>query len=330
MADLFWYEVSVTEPELYMEAQAKYLKAVADYLSPEQATLALPEKKEIEESASERTARLYLPEPRKASAEEQHVRGMKKDFLVVVNELSGKDFKPVRTHKKSASTSKSKLTAPRTSPFRKSAPRAFQAKPKKKPSPPQLLPSPGRDKPVFNKLINDGSKPPGDVVSVASSDDSIDIETLFSHSSVVEPWGRKTPVSEEFRTRCAKSIRKCPFCDLVEDIETETLTGLSASTRREVKAGGWKDYLSDGSILSCLPNGDLKHSFPSGQIVYLFRKERVLQALYPHGHAVSVFPSGQVEMQCPKGSKFVSFPDHTAAFVNPDGSLEAPDFLLSA
>lgn len=310
-----------------MDAQAKYLKAVADYIAPEQSTLTLPERKEVE--VSERTARLY--EPRRASAEEQQVRGMKKDFLVVVNELSSKNLMPVRSHKKSAPTPKSSLSQRRTKPLRKSPPKTSPTNPKKKPSPvsPPLLPSLGRDKPIFNKLINDGSKPPGDVVSLASSDDSIDIETLFSRSSIIEPWGRKTPVPEEFLTMCAKSLRKCPFCDLVEDIETEALMGLPASTRREAKAGGWKDYLSDGSILSCLPNGDLKHSFPSGQVVYLFRKQRVLQALYPHGHTVSVFPSGQVEMQCPKGSKFVSFPDHTAAFVNPDGSLEAPDFLLS-
>jgi hypothetical protein len=157
----------------------------------------------------------------------------------------------------------------------------------------------------------------------------MDIETLFSRSSIMEQFGRKTPVSEEFRTMCAKSIRKCPFCSVVEDVETEALTGLPASTRREVKAGGWKDYLSDGSILSRLPNGDLKHSFPSGQVVYLFHNEGVLQALYPRGHTVSVFPNGQVEMQCPQGNKFVRFPDHSAAFVNPDGSLEAPEFLLS-
>ena len=342
MADLFWYELSVSEPELYMCAQAQYLRAVADYLSPaEQSTLPLSA---LREESLSVTDRLYSPDTHRASLDEQQVKGMKKDFLVVVNELSS-DFTRKTSHRRSISmnepsiptskpkiaTSKSKFS-PSKSKIATKKPKTAKSQSKKPAKRPKKANSPIESKPItellrknkpeFVKLIRNGSKPPGDVVSVASSDDSVDIETLFSRSSIMETWERKPPLSDDFRLNAFNSIRKCPFCSTIEDVETEVLSGLPTAARRESKGGGFKDFLVDGSVLVHLPNGDLKHSFPSGQVVYFFHTERVMQALYPHGHSVSVFPSGQVEFQCPQGSKFVRFSDNTAAFVNPDGSLE--------
>ena len=341
MADLFWYELSLSDPDLYMEAQTQYLKALADFLSPD-----LPQKdaKDVRASPfSDQTLKMYSPDlsdrgkfTARSHLDEVPVQGMVGSFDAAVERTVHSSR---RTPDRAGNNTQRRGKGHTKGAFSVALTEKPKTQAKQQPEKPKNIVKDGRKKlgsgkktserrsnsmfvglhpkPEFRKLINDGSKPPGDLESVVSSVGDLEISELITTDR------GQLLAGLSFAQLCSKYLRKCPFCGILEDIETDPLPPLQGPKNRlTLKNGGWKDFFPDGSVIAKLPNGDYKHTFPRGQIVYLFAVEKVVQVIYPLKHTISLFPSGQLEVVCPEGRKFVCFPDKTAAMVHPNGTLE--------
>ncbi|XP_066533243.1 centromere protein J isoform X2 [Hoplias malabaricus] len=70
-------------------------------------------------------------------------------------------------------------------------------------------------------------------------------------------------------------------------------------------------------------NGDVKHTFPDGTVVYCYCDSQTTHSTYPSGLEILEFPNNQKEKHYPDGKREVFFPDGTVKTMYPDGQQES-------
>ena len=112
------------------------------------------------------------------------------------------------------------------------------------------------------------------------------------------------------------------FFDMVEDLESPTLPHIAnkqirpkreyitlENGRRIVRFrnGSEREYLSDGTLITRYPNGDVKTESKLDDIViYWHEAERTKQTIFPDGVHLYEYPNQQVERHFPDGRKEVT------------------------